>query len=284
MVALPQVESSNSRVGSSLPANLAVFAGATSGIGELALKSFAKHAANPKIYFIGRSNEAGERIKQDLKNVDKVSALIKESETTINLLFMSQGTLRMGSETSEGLPYIMAVSYYSRMRLATNLLPLLRQASSLRRLVSVFAGTKEGTLYPDDIPGRKVSLTASRGHLCTAMTLYLEGLARQAPDVSFIHNMPGSVNTNLIRKEDGMMLQVLNFSIKFMLRNKFMDNDECGERHAFLCTSGMYPSKDEGGGDGVPLEKGLESATGTDGNKASGVYTVDWDGEGPPRV
>jgi NADP-dependent 3-hydroxy acid dehydrogenase YdfG len=115
MVALEDVRAGNSRVAESLPLGvIGVFAGATSGIGELALKSFAKYTKGPKIYFIGRSQEAGDRITGELrtlnaegqyiflkadvslmKNVDEVCRKIKEKETAINVLFTSQGTLNL---------------------------------------------------------------------------------------------------------------------------------------------------------------------------------------------
>jgi NADP-dependent 3-hydroxy acid dehydrogenase YdfG len=61
MVSLSDIQSSNSRIASTLPRGLvAVFVGATSGIGETTLKQFAKHAHQPRVYFIGRSQEAGD--------------------------------------------------------------------------------------------------------------------------------------------------------------------------------------------------------------------------------
>jgi NADP-dependent 3-hydroxy acid dehydrogenase YdfG len=56
MVSLKDVQLSNSRIASELPSHLvAVFVGATSGIGEASLKKFAKYACQPRIYFVGRS-------------------------------------------------------------------------------------------------------------------------------------------------------------------------------------------------------------------------------------
>ncbi|KAK6709376.1 hypothetical protein SNK03_010194 [Fusarium graminearum] len=116
MVSLSDVHQTNASAASKLPAGLvAVFAGATAGIGETALKAFAKHAPQPKIYFIGRSKEAGDRLQTELKelnpegsyvfiekdmsllkNVDEVCREIKSKETALNVLFLSQGTLRIG--------------------------------------------------------------------------------------------------------------------------------------------------------------------------------------------
>ncbi|KAH7013651.1 hypothetical protein EDB80DRAFT_762242 [Ilyonectria destructans] len=221
-------------------------------------------------------------IKTDLsllKNVDDVCRDIKSKEKAINVLFMSQGTLKFGTNTAEGLPLITAVTLYSRTRLTVNLLPNLRQASSVRRVVTVMAGTKEGPIYADDIPGRKVPLRGARGHLCTALTLSLEALSLKAPEVSFIHNFPGAVDTNLIRSGDGMILQVAKywFRLSMAVRKSWVPAEECGERHAWLCLSGRYPANEAGEGvNGVASET---IAMGSDGKSGSGAYSLDWDGE-----
>lgn len=123
MVAISKVLESNLLARSTLPSGLvAVFAGATAGIGEMGLKAFAKHTLQPRIYFIGRSQEAGDRLQQELKtlnsegtynfiktdlsllkNVDDVCRDIKSKEKAINVLFMSQGTLKFG--TSKLFPH-----------------------------------------------------------------------------------------------------------------------------------------------------------------------------------
>lgn len=117
MVTLSDVQASNTRISSSLPVGLvAVFVGGTSGIGEFTLKKFAQYALKPRVYFIGRSQEAGDRIlaeceelnpdgeftfiKADLSLlavVDEVCRDIKSKESTINLLFLSAGTTNFGA-------------------------------------------------------------------------------------------------------------------------------------------------------------------------------------------
>ena len=113
MVSLTEVQSSNSLIPSALPSGLvAVFVGATSGIGETTLKQLAKHTRQSHIYFIGRSQEAGDRIKAECKAlnkegeyafikadvslirvVDDICRDIKSKEQSINLLFLSQGSM-----------------------------------------------------------------------------------------------------------------------------------------------------------------------------------------------
>lgn len=116
MVSYAEVKASNGRISSSLPAGLvAVFVGATSGIGEMTLKEFAKHARKPRVYFSGRSEEAGKRITAECKalnpegefifmpadlsliqNVDKICQDIQSKEKSINLLFLTMGSLAIG--------------------------------------------------------------------------------------------------------------------------------------------------------------------------------------------
>ena len=119
MVSLTDVQSSNSRIASALPPGLvAVFVGATSGVGETSLKQFAKHTRQPRVYFVGRSQEAGDRIAAECKSlnsegeyffiradvslictVDDICRDIKNKEKAVNLLFLSTGSL-----ISKGMP------------------------------------------------------------------------------------------------------------------------------------------------------------------------------------
>lgn len=115
MVSLSSVRSSNSLISSTLPNGLvALFVGATSGVGEAALKKFAQYATRPRAYFVGRSQEAADRIvaecealnpagryifrKADvslIRVVDEVCEEIKAKEQAINLLFLSCGVPSM---------------------------------------------------------------------------------------------------------------------------------------------------------------------------------------------
>lgn len=113
MVSYTEVKASNAKITADLPEGLvAVFVGATNGIGEYTLRQLAKHAKNPRVYLIGRSQEAGPRIAAEctkinqggsftfikadtslIRNVDQVCKDIKAKESSINLLFLSTGTL-----------------------------------------------------------------------------------------------------------------------------------------------------------------------------------------------
>jgi hypothetical protein len=114
MVSLPDVLASNAQITSILPKHLiAVFAGATSGIGETTLKKLIKYAVEPRIYLFARNptsaariiaecqhiNPRGEYIfvKVDLssiKETDRACAEAMIREKQINLVVLSAGEAR----------------------------------------------------------------------------------------------------------------------------------------------------------------------------------------------
>jgi hypothetical protein len=112
-------------------------------------------------------------------------------------------------ETEEDLHYSMALGYYARMRFVVNLLPLLSQATSLRRVVAVLAGSKEGKIFTDDFQAKNLSFPAVLGHVTSMITLGLEAIAKQASEVSFIHNYPGFVKTGMSRKLTGLIPAIM---------------------------------------------------------------------------
>lgn len=300
MVALKAVQSSNSRISSHLPPGLvAVYVGATSGVGEISLKQFAKDARQPRVYFVGRSREAGDRIAAECKalnsegeyifvkadtslirTVDSVCSDIKSKEKAVNLLFLSTGSL-VSTQTSEGLHFGTALITYSRNRFIVNLLPLLQQATALRRVVTAFAAGKEGPVSINDFQAWKVSALSARGHASSLVTLSLEALADKAPDVTFIHNFPGPVKSNLLRGGQGAAIFTLNIAFKAIApMMTWYSNQECGERHLFLATSARYPARsNEDATSGVPLTGEVAVARGTNGKSGSGVYSVNLEGE-----
>jgi len=113
MVSLPVIQASNTLISTTFPPRLtALFIGATSGIGLITLKKFAQHTSEPRVYFVGRSQEAADRIVAELKIinaggeytfikadvslirvVDDVCVEIREKEAALNLLFLSAGVL-----------------------------------------------------------------------------------------------------------------------------------------------------------------------------------------------
>jgi hypothetical protein len=174
----------------------------------------------------------------------------------------------MRIETAEHLHLLAALNYYSRIRFITQLLPLLRNAHTLRRVVTVGGGGKEGLLDVTDFPALRVPLPLLRGHLTTLITLGLETVTKKAVDVCFVHDYPGTVNTGLYRDMDA---PPFNTSLCVPI-------EECGERHLYLATSAQFPSR-EGTDIAVRLTGGVQVAAGTTGEIGTGVYSVGEDCE-----
>ncbi|KAI0095673.1 hypothetical protein GGR51DRAFT_544837 [Nemania sp. FL0031] len=305
MVSLEAIIESNARLATSLPAGLvAVFVGATSGIGEATLKCFVKRTQRPRIYFIGRREAEGQRVlgelkklntegeynylKYDvslLKNVDEACRYIKSRETTINLLFLTSGTLITGKHTEEGINYSTALVYYARTRFIINLLPHLKAASHLRRVVTVAAGSKEGKIFTDDFPAEHLGLLTFRPHITSLITLSLEALAKQAPEVSFIHDYPSFVKTGLSRELTGIGATIMKIVFAPLMALLQVPIDETGERQTFFATSARFPPSEPRDADGVALGEGVAVAAGVNGNPGGGIYSIDWEAEGTsPRV
>jgi NADP-dependent 3-hydroxy acid dehydrogenase YdfG len=117
MVALSDVNSSNARITSTLPKHLvAVFAGATTGIGEATLKKLIKYAVEPRVYLFARNPASAARviaecrqisphgvftfIKVDLsliKETDRACEEVKRKEKTVNLIVLSAGLVSFGN-------------------------------------------------------------------------------------------------------------------------------------------------------------------------------------------
>ncbi|KAI0810322.1 hypothetical protein GGR55DRAFT_646162 [Xylaria sp. FL0064] len=302
MVTLEAIRESNSRIATSLPSRLvAVFVGATSGIGETTLRNFVQQTRQPCIYFLGRRETEGSRIRTELekinpegeyhflkydvsllKNVDEACRQIRGRESAINLLFLTSGTLVTGIQTDEGLSYSAALTYYCRTRFIINLLPQLRQASGLRRVITVLAGGKEGKIFTDDFQGNNLSVLSVRGHATSMITLALHNLAKQAPEISFIHVYPGFVKTEISRELKGIGPAILNFLFKPILAFLYIPIEQTGERQTYFATSARFPPVDDKRRDanGVALGEDVETAVGVDGKVGGGVYSIDYEAEG----
>ncbi|CAO2651407.1 Nn.00g039770.m01.CDS01 [Neocucurbitaria sp. VM-36] len=310
MVSLPDVRASNAQIPTALPGRLvAVFAGATSGIGETTIKTFVKYVVEPRIYLFARNATSAERViaecrefnprgeyvfvKVDLslvKETDRACEEVKSREKLVNLVVLSAGELSFDRAlTSEGLNSFLAASAYTRIRIIQQLLSLLIAASkttSLARVIDVAGGTKEGDLDTSDLAALKIPFRSLRPHITSMHTLALETLAEQAPTVSFVHDFPGAVYSGLHKNVPGwlgfashVVLETVYWTLGRWL---FVPVEESGERHVFLATSERYKPKD-GQARGLPLVLGLKDGTGSDGHVGSGVYSVDWDCEGPSK-
>ncbi|KAL9083510.1 MAG: hypothetical protein Q9165_008491 [Trypethelium subeluteriae] len=299
MVALEAIRASNKRIATTFPQGLvAVFVGATNGVGEATILQFAKYVPSPRVYLIGRSQEAGKRILDECKalnsegtftfiskdtslmrNVDEICENLKHQETSINLLFLTIGTMQTKIRTDEGLHYPAALTVHARNRLISNLLPLLNHATALRRVVSVFLGTLEGQVKMDDFQGWNMKLMANRDHAASITTLALEAHQRENPSVSYVHNFPGVVRSGITRGTTGPLLTAFKTVFRVIGPLVYMPSEEAGDRHLFLSTSAKYAAGTQDRTAGVPLSNGIEVARGTNGKAGSGVYSIDASGE-----
>jgi NAD(P)-dependent dehydrogenase (short-subunit alcohol dehydrogenase family) len=327
MIPLSEAIASNEQIASVFPHGLvAVFVGGTSGVGEYTLKAFAKYVTKPRVYIIGRSQEAANRIVKEckelnqegifdfikadvslLKSVDDVCDQITNKEKKINILFQTQGTMAFGASkyyatfftfrpglsadsvskaTAEGLPLAGGLVMHSRLRFILNLLPSLQQAETLRRVISVGAATCEGPIDMSNIPGKDLPLRKWRDQLASIQTLLLEEASRRAPNVGFIHTVPGVVKSGITRDAEGLKMKML-IAVTSLLGPLIQTSpDECAERHVFFATSGMYPSSQGGAAlAGIPISQNLSLARGTNGQPGSGMYSLDnKSASAPPRV
>lgn len=153
-----------------------------------------------------------------------------------------------------------------------NLLPLLNAAPTLRRIVTVGAGTTEGPVDLANLDGLNMSLLKRRAQQTSIITLSLAALAEKWPKVGFIHNYPGAVRSNLYRTFKGPVMTPLRYTLHFLYRFYHIPAEETGQRHIFLATSLRYPPNQVDGTQGVELTKEVDVAKGIDGIPASGCY------------
>lgn len=172
---------------STLERPVALFAGATAGLGEAILKAYARTHRNARIYFIGRNEDAAQKIIDDVRRMWKdsyqdseageqgdiaflkadltllanvrgvVDEFIKREgpQAKLDLLCMSQGylTLRGRIETSEHHDAPFVLHLYSRIYLVYLLLPYLQRSNAKNgaRVISVHAPGRESTINLDDL-------------------------------------------------------------------------------------------------------------------------------------
>lgn len=155
------------------------------------------------------------------------------------------------TDTKEGLDRCFALSYYSRIRLVTNLLPLLRQ-SPRPRVLSVLNGGREKPMLDEDIGLEKpknFGARAAMNHTTTMMTLALEYLSKSEKQITFMHAFPGLVATdNFSRltapKSFGLLgklfVAFISRFVNTLQRLLGMSVADCGARQAFLLTNDEF--------------------------------------------
>ena len=226
--------------GSNVP--VAVFIGGTSGIGETMAHTLAKYTkGKASIAIIGRNKEAGERILSELakpdgeeqaperifiqcdvslmRNVSSAVQQLKNSFTKINYLVVSTGFLdfEKREETSEGLEYRLAVTYYSRWLFIRELVGLVEKAredGEEAAVMTVFAAGYGSEINQDDWEIKK-DYTSLKATFVTATynDLLVEGFAERHPSVPFIHAHPGMVRTPIFFKSPSLIVNFLGLVV-----------------------------------------------------------------------
>ncbi|KAF5603870.1 hypothetical protein FPCIR_1145 [Fusarium pseudocircinatum] len=251
---------------------VAIFVGATRGIGLATLKVLTRTLPNPRFYVIGRSKArfAGELALLNeynpdatiqfveaevslIKAVDDACERIINSEKHVDLLFMSPGSLAFGGPhyTEEKLDLCFALSFYIRMRLIERLLPMLMQAPH-PRVLSVLAGGHEGPLFTKDGDiglCNKDNYTAPRAvnQVTTLHSLAFIHFASHYPKVSWLHVHPGWVATTFLSdllQSAGVVGVLAGRAILPAYRLVAMSEEECGRRQADYALSGSYSSRE----------------------------------------
>ncbi|KAI6784039.1 short chain dehydrogenase/reductase family protein [Emericellopsis cladophorae] len=229
MVPYKAIKASNALINDSKSTapRIAVFVGATSGIGQLTASALVATGTRVRIYLIGRksSKERAQNFIQELHSISlkaeviwtegeasilgdvkRVCDIIKSKEKHVDLLFLTAGYVPFvpRDETAEGVEVTLSLRYYSRMMFILQLLPLLRQAKAAR-VISVLGGglLERPSIDLDDLDLKKPgSFGAMQSQVLSATmnTAALERLAADSPSITFIHSCPGSVDTGNVRR------------------------------------------------------------------------------------
>lgn len=182
--------------------------------------------------------------------------------------------LLVALDTPEGLDASLTTRYYSRIRIAQLLLPLLNKSRS-PHVVNILAGGKEGPIHEDDLAldnPKNFSASSSSFHAATMMSLTLEHLASENPRISFVHAFPGLVATPLFyRLSSGIRGVVLRYFVVPVVMFFARDITEAGQRGLFTATSARY-SVDDGI---VPLAEGVQKAQRSKG----GIFIINENGD-----
>ncbi|KAL8833818.1 MAG: hypothetical protein Q9170_004078 [Blastenia crenularia] len=302
MVSLKAVQQSNASIRSSIPGQVALFVGATSGIAMHTLLEYARHSNKPKIYIVGRSEAKLSPLIKDLekinpegsyiplqysisllKNVDAACEELRSKESRLDLMVMCPGYLKLSwVENEDGLEDTISLRYYVRMRFTYRLLGLLTVAPAAR-IVSIHGAGKEGHLIESDLELRNnFSMRNAAMHTATMNSLALQHLAATHPTISCVHVFPGVVVTKGydILAEDfwwPLRWMFVNMALPVM-RMVTTSLDESGQRHLFHATSARYPPRN-GEAKGVPMPHGVQVAEGADEKAGSGCYLLGPAGE-----
>ena len=285
MVQLSDIQAANASLPAYYPVKpMAVFNGATAGIGKATLEAFVRRTTDPKVYIIGRNKASRQEwlaklqasntkativfLEADIKLIKeakRVAGIISKQEQRVDLLCMSAGFISFSGrrETAEGLAGSNALAYWTRTTLVFELLPLLN-ASKTARVISILDSrliVPPSKLISDDLDLKKAenySMLQCAKHTTTMTDLIYDRLGLENPGVSFLHTHPGGVFTG-IGSAEGMWGENCNKLLKIVwpyfmyyvawnllsLMPYWMSEEVAGERNFFNATSASFLTEEQ---------------------------------------
>ncbi|KAH7007966.1 uncharacterized protein B0I36DRAFT_258234 [Microdochium trichocladiopsis] len=238
MPPLSTIRVSNSRITAATAPRVAVFTGATQGIGKATLTQLVGVGTPITIYLIGRNGSTQEGFLEELRASNQqakivwlegqVSLLsetkrlcdeIKSREKSIDLLFFCAAYVALGGrrDTSEGYDTAITLAFWGRALFTSLLLPLLRNSAASSsssasaspsyapRVISIGAAGLESASVPLDdldLKSPKIFGPLVCAKTCATMsTVFYDHLASSPGNegVVFIYNHPGNVDTNILK-------------------------------------------------------------------------------------
>ncbi|GMF75473.1 unnamed protein product [Aspergillus oryzae] len=269
MTPLTGVRASNKQLTAVTVPQVAVFVGATAGIGKGALTELISTGFPVKAYIIGRDEAAFEPALSELRASYSSATLLKYLIHPTKIVWLLI-TFTPIAESTEGIELSTAVAYYSRQIFIRRLLPLLRakaettqsqhDASFRPRIVNVLAAgaeTSTENLFLDDLQLKQdghFSVPSYAGHVATMTSVSLRRLSEEAENknIVMIHHHPGLVYTEIFKKSWGDQWDSSREHAGPPAPDDIERSTpaEAGERSLYLMTSAKY------GGVGVPMGEG----------------------------
>jgi hypothetical protein len=161
------------------------------------------------------------------------------------------------------------------MRFIQNLTPLLTAAPNPAHVISIFAGSVEGSHSPDALPigvppPASYGVTAVRNHVVFMKTFFFEELAeKHAGQISFIHIYPGLVDgPGFYTNANPLWFRIAWRLMKPLFSWYMTSPDVCGDVMVFLATK-RYAAK---GVESGAVVGGL--ARSSQGEVGGGTYAV----------
>ena len=180
----------------------------------------------------------------------------------------------------------MSLLYYSRMYFISKLLPLLLASPLPAHVISIYAAGKEDQIFPEDLSLRDPkhhSQANLRSHVTYMTTFFMETLAeRHSERLSLVNMFPGLVMTDAFSNAGLPTWFKLTWRLGAPIIRRFsMPPEECGQRILFLA-SPRFPPRLTERDEATAIGGDTEVALGTDGDRGSGAYAVNSDGETIP--